>query len=153
MSKFAWIILLCLTNATWAEGESDKNKAAVEQAEDGRKPAVSAVEEILKRDPKISDYVDKERCINRNRIRQMQVLDEKHVSIQVSRDNFYLVQFKHRCPAYAVVSQSCTKRDQPRCVFTIRFGRWSVGALEGCARVSSVKYLVSKASPRSNWCT
>ena len=135
MSRFAWLILLCLTNSTWAEGESENNEAAVRPSEDGPKSTVSAVEEILNRDPEISDYVDKERCINRNRIRQMQVLDEKHVSIQVSRDNYYLVQFQHRCPGlrrgqpimYETRSATLCVHDSLRTMERWGFGRMRPG--------------------------
>ena len=37
-------------------------------------------------------------CIPNHRIRSIEVLDDKHVSFRMSRDEYYLVQFKHRCP-------------------------------------------------------
>ena len=134
MSRFTWIILLCLTSATWAEGEPEKHKAAVKPSED-TKSAANAVEEILNRDPEVSDYVDKERCINRHRIRQMQVLDEKHVFIQVSRDNYYLVQFQHRCPGlrrgqpimYETRSATLCVHDSLRTMERWGFGRMRPG--------------------------
>ena len=57
-----------------------------------------SVEEILARDPEQSDYTEEPRCLQTQRIRKMEVIDEKHVSMQVSRDKYYLVQFEHRCP-------------------------------------------------------
>ena len=55
------------------------------------------VEEILQRDPELEDYREDPRCLPTNRIRKVDVIDEKHVSFQVSRDKYYLVQFKYRC--------------------------------------------------------
>lgn len=58
-----------------------------------------SVEEILARDPEQSDYTEEPRCLQTRRIRRMEVIDDKHVSMQVSRDEYYLVQFQHRCPS------------------------------------------------------
>ncbi len=56
------------------------------------------VEEILKRDPQLEDYVDSPRCISSHRIRSVEVLDNKHVAFRTGTDEYYLVQFQHRCP-------------------------------------------------------
>ena len=71
--------------------------AVAEESADGAEKALS-VEEILARDPEQSDYTEEPRCLQTQRIRRMEVIDEKHVSMQVSRDKYYLVQLKHRCP-------------------------------------------------------
>ena len=55
------------------------------------------VEDILSRDPELGDYVKEERCIRSNRIRRMDVIDERHVAIEMPHDEYFLVQFEHRC--------------------------------------------------------
>lgn len=72
--------------------------AAEEAVGEGAEKAGPSVEDLLTRDPDAADYSNTKRCLNRRRIRQTQVLDEKHVSIQVGRDEYYLIQFRHRCP-------------------------------------------------------
>lgn len=71
------------------------SETTVTEGTEGRGPSV---EELLTRDPDAADYSNTKRCLNRRRIRQTQVLDEKHVSVQVGRDEYYLIQFRHRCP-------------------------------------------------------
>jgi hypothetical protein len=71
-----------------------KETVARAQTEKGK----LSVDELLSREPKADDYVSTERCIRRRSIRRTEVLDDRHVSIEISRDQFYLVQFKHRCP-------------------------------------------------------
>ena len=56
-----------------------------------------SVEEILTRDPDSEDYGEAPRCISTRQIRQVDVLDEKHIAFQISRDEYYLVQFERRC--------------------------------------------------------
>jgi hypothetical protein len=85
------ISLLC------AWGLFASSVAVADDTTDGAKKTLS-VEEILARDPEQSDYRDEPRCLQTHRIRRMEVIDDKHVSMQVSRDRFYLVQLDHRCP-------------------------------------------------------
>ena len=59
--------------------------------------ASRTVEDILTRDPEASDYGDKIDCIQSRRIRSIEVLDDKHVAIKMSRGEYYLIQFEHRC--------------------------------------------------------
>jgi uncharacterized protein DUF6491 len=56
------------------------------------------VEDILTRDPEAADYGDRVDCIATRRIRSIDVLDDKHVAIKMSRGEYYLVQFQYRCP-------------------------------------------------------
>lgn len=73
--------------------------AETEVVEEGAaKNSGPSVEELLTRDPEAENYGDTKRCLNRRRIRQTQVLDEKHVSLQIGRDEYYLIQFRRRCP-------------------------------------------------------
>ena len=102
MTNILLTIALILSAGVWAETESsvdpvDKEAVGEQatQAETGE-PALT-VEELLNRDPSAEDYVDTERCLSTHRIRRMDVLDEKHVAVQVSRDQYYLIQFKNRC--------------------------------------------------------
>ncbi len=54
------------------------------------------LETILSTTAEKKDYVDVTKCISRHKIRQVKVLDEKHVSFQVGRDKYYLVQLAQR---------------------------------------------------------
>ena len=56
------------------------------------------VETILSERASSEDYVEDTRCISMARIRQVKALDERHVTFQVGRDKYYLVQLPHRCP-------------------------------------------------------
>lgn len=80
-----------ISNGTLVYADAAVAKTATDQA-------ILTVDEILNRDPDLEDYVVSQRCIQRNNIRRTEVLDERHVAVQVSRDEYYIVQFKHRCP-------------------------------------------------------
>ena len=56
------------------------------------------LETILNSSAEKDDYVEVTRCIPRHKIREVKVLDEKHVTFQVGRDKYYLVQMERRCP-------------------------------------------------------
>ncbi len=64
---------------------------------DSQEPVLT-VDEILNRDPTQDDYSDEPRCLRTGQIRSTEVLDDKHVVIQISRDRYYLIQMKYRCP-------------------------------------------------------
>jgi len=92
MHAFTTFLLCCLmTTASVALAAQD------EEPSDATEPALS-VEEILKRDPSSSDYGEAPRCLQTRLIRSTEVLDERHVVFEVRRDEFFLVQFEHRCP-------------------------------------------------------
>ncbi len=55
------------------------------------------VQEVLERDASQGDYVDRVSCLNARRLRDTDVLDAQHVAFKMGRDEYYLVQFKHRC--------------------------------------------------------
>ncbi len=84
--------LFCSVGLAAAE---ESEAAGDAQAEDS---AAQSVEEILARDPDSEDYIDETRCIRANLIRTVDVIDENHVSFRVGRNDYYLVQFEHRCP-------------------------------------------------------
>ena len=71
--------------------------AKVEKAPDDRSSGLSA-EELLKRNPEQDDYVDTVRCVDSRRVRDTEVLDERHVALRMRRDEYYLIQFERRCP-------------------------------------------------------
>ena len=71
----------------------EDEKASAETAETGL-----SVEEILARDPQASDYGEQTRCLRSSLIRSVEVIDDKHVSFRTGKNEYYLVQFKHRCP-------------------------------------------------------
>jgi cell division protein FtsB len=91
-------------NLEGKEKTKEKEKANDQLKDDQAKTAAqidadkATVEEILTRESKKEDYTDLERCIPTRNIRSVEVIDEKHVSFQVSRSEYYLVQLKHRCP-------------------------------------------------------
>jgi len=92
----AGMMLLCLMLVGSSISASAAETEAAETSADAA-PALT-VEEILNRDPQKSDYVETPRCISTNRIRGVQILDEKHVAFRMSRNEYMLVQFQHRCP-------------------------------------------------------
>ncbi|MDD9963402.1 MAG: hypothetical protein F4X31_06460 [Gammaproteobacteria bacterium] len=62
-------------------------------------PALPAdVEAILSEPSGQSDYAEEERCLPIHRIREVDVLDDRHVVFRMSRKTYYLVQLPHRCP-------------------------------------------------------
>ncbi len=83
------LLWLAVPGSVWAQ--------AAEDARDADEPGMS-VEEILTRDPDEDDYGDTPRCVRTSRIREIDVIDDQHVAFQVSRSEYYLVQFEHRCP-------------------------------------------------------
>lgn len=72
--------------------------AQEKSAEDPSAQEALTVEEILQRDPSAEDYGESPRCIDSNRIRHIDVLDDKHVVFEMPRDQFFLAQFERRCP-------------------------------------------------------
>ena len=67
---------------------------------DKRPPLVSVttdVSEILGRDPKKADYVVETDCIQARRIESMEVIDQKHIIVEMKAENYFLIQFKNNC--------------------------------------------------------
>jgi|TARA_B100000315_G_scaffold126124_1_gene115902 hypothetical protein len=56
------------------------------------------IEAILSQTSDKDDYVESPRCLRLHRIRDVKVLDERHVAFQTGRNQFYLVQMQRRCP-------------------------------------------------------
>lgn len=86
-----WLLCVWCFVPVWAASEAADESAAQE-------PAPQSVEEILTREPSAEDYTQMVDCIPNHRIRSIEVLDDKHVAFRMSGDEYYLVQFKHRCP-------------------------------------------------------
>lgn len=78
-----------------AESEAAESEAA--ESEDGDGMPMS-VEEILARDPELTDYGEEPRCISTHRIRSSEVIDAKHIAFQLNQKQYVLVQLKHNCP-------------------------------------------------------
>lgn len=57
-----------------------------------------SVEEILSRDPSKKDYVAESECIHAHRIESMEVIDKKHIIVEMKTDDYFLIQFKNNCP-------------------------------------------------------
>lgn len=88
-------LLVCLAATIVIAAEVDSNTpktAASDEAVD------LSVEEILRRDPEQKDYSKAPRCLQTRRIRSVDVIDDRHVAFRISRKEYYLVQFDHRCP-------------------------------------------------------
>lgn len=93
------------------------------------------VDVLLNRDPELDDYVERERCINTPRVRDVQVLDNRHVAFRVGRDKYYLVQFKRRCSGlrrgrpvmYETRSSRVCVHDPIRPLYEMSFGRLEPG--------------------------
>ncbi len=83
------------TEATQAE-ESKLTKK--EQRAARREALKQQVDALIQQDPDDEDYGAAERCIASNRIRSIDVLASHHVAIELSRKEYYLVQFENRCP-------------------------------------------------------
>ena len=69
------------------------------------------VETILNTTSEKSDYIDERRCIQSARIREIEVLDDRHLVFRMSRDQYYLVQFDRRCPTmnrYSTIAYEST---------------------------------------------
>jgi hypothetical protein len=86
------------------------------------------VDEILTQQADKEAYVDTPRCLRLHKIRNVKVIDERHVAFQTGRDEFYLVQMEYRCPglernatvAYSTNSSRVCQLDQLHAV--IRYG-------------------------------
>ena len=90
------------------------------------------LETILNTTAEKKDYVDVTKCISRHKIREVKVIDEKHVSFQVGRDKYYLVQLARRCPglnrqstvSYETSGQRVCTRDSIRGLNGVGAGAW-----------------------------
>ncbi len=78
--------------------QADPGTQAAADVEAQRQVDEARVQEILNRDPKIEDYTNLARCIPTRRIRRVEVIDDKHLSFQLSRGEYYLAKLPHRCP-------------------------------------------------------
>lgn len=88
------------------------------------------VEAILSA-PAAGDYPGEEQCLSRHRIREVKVLDERHVVFKMDRKQLYLVQFQHRCPGLrrndpviyeSLNSMSVCRHDTMRALTPFGFG-------------------------------
>lgn len=89
-------LVLCSSLALPLSAFAQSEGAQASDADAGER-ALTA-EELLTRDPQREDYVQDVRCIDTRRIRRTEVLDERHVSVKIRRDEYYLIQFDNRCP-------------------------------------------------------
>ena len=65
-----------------------------EETPSGLPPEVEAILSA----PAAEDYPGEEQCVSKHRIREIKVLDDRHVLFKLDRKRLYLVQFKNRCP-------------------------------------------------------
>ena len=93
MKRFS--VLVLLVSGVWLTFGSAH---AVEQsAEDPSAQEALTVQEILQRTP-LPRIMAKARVALTPTIRRINVLDDKHVVFEMSRDQFFLAQFERRCP-------------------------------------------------------
>jgi hypothetical protein len=93
------------------------------------------IEEILTREPESADYVEEQRCLSRSRIRRVEALGDHHVVFEMSRREYYLVEFKQRCPmlrkgaalSYETNGMRVCAHDYVRAIMHEGFGRNSLG--------------------------
>ena len=96
--RTAGLVLLLIGGAVaQAKASEPGSEPKPEKAGEDRSSGLSA-EELLKRDPEQDDYVETAQCIDSRRVRNTEVLDEKHIALQMKRDEYYLIQFERRCP-------------------------------------------------------
>ena len=103
--------------------------------EERRAQLQAQVDALLARDPEQEDYVDDERCISTSRVREVEVLDDRHVAFQVRQNEFYLVQFNHRCPGlrrgrpvmYESKGSRLCQHDALRTLYSAGPGRYDPG--------------------------
>lgn len=97
---------VCLIAGPFVAGQATENESGADKS-----TGMSAAE-LMTREPAASDYVDEVDCINTRRIRNTTVLDDRHISLQVRKNEYYLVEFKSRCigmrPNKAVILEART---------------------------------------------
>ena len=76
------LLFFCATSTAWAAEETEPLDVAT----------------ILATPADEESYVDAPRCISSQRIRGVEVLDDRHVAFRMSRSKYFLVQFTHACP-------------------------------------------------------
>ncbi len=81
-------LFFCGTSTAWAAEETEPLD----------------VDTILTTPADEESYVDAPRCISSQRIRGVEVLDDRHVAFRMSRSKYFLVQFTHACPTLRVNS-------------------------------------------------
>ena len=137
------LLTILISGFAWAEGDAAPDAAVDAEGSAEQEPSTEkesstdalSVEDILKRDPELSDYVDEERCVSKHRIRRFDVIDDRHIAVQVSRDDYYLIQFKNRCiglaPGKTVMQEARNSRlcvhDSIRAMDQWGFGRMRPG--------------------------
>ena len=92
--KFFFVMMLCssllgVTLSVKAEELSKNPKTETTKLD---------VDEILGRDPTRTDYVSESECIQANRIDSMEVIDKKHIIVEMKSEEYFLIQFKNNCP-------------------------------------------------------
>ncbi len=88
LALFHILLLIDLSSSHADDVSEDKNS----------KVSRLSVEEILARDPSKKDYVAESECIHAHRIESMEVIDKKHIIVEMKTDDYFLIQFKNNCP-------------------------------------------------------
>lgn len=102
------IVLVCIASYVQLTAEEvvveEEESETVEQpSEEGDSEAetpieeLSAIELILMRDPTDEDYEATVKCVNKRRIRNVEVLSDRFVLLEMQTKDKYLIQLKRRC--------------------------------------------------------
>jgi hypothetical protein len=86
---------LAVAGYALAEPEQPEKIEQPEPVQDSKNDL--SVQDILERDATVGDYTNEVNCLSARRMRGTDVLDSRHVTFKMGRDEYYLVQFKHRC--------------------------------------------------------
>lgn len=95
--RFAVLLTCLVVGSLPVYGSEEDNSEKAESVSPAVDPSAE-VEDILSSNVDEETYGDAPRCIAVRRIRGSTVLDGRHVALQVSRNSYYLVQFRSRCP-------------------------------------------------------
>ncbi|MDA1075417.1 MAG: DUF6491 family protein [Proteobacteria bacterium] len=114
------------------DGSVDNASADTEESSSKASTLPEEIQAILDTQ---AEYGKAERCINSSRVRSVTVLDDRHVSFQVSRDQYYLVQFEQRCPglrlnakiSYETNGTNVCEWDYIRAIYEFGPGNYQLG--------------------------
>lgn len=78
-----------------ADAESVETKESIDDEE--QTGELTPIEKILLRDPTAEDYEATVKCVNRRQIRNVEVLSDRFILLDMQSKEKYLIQLKRRC--------------------------------------------------------
>ena len=97
-SVFACVLTLpvfCAEESVEAENEDGETVEHVDSEE--QPDELSPIEKLLLREPTDEDYEATVKCVNRRQIRDVDVLSDRFILIEMQSKEKYLIQLKRRC--------------------------------------------------------